>query len=119
MNVGNSGFAIKSKRLMDHMVLHQERYPVLNDQEDDLMCRKYRRELEGEGFSFAPEVLAASFGFETRRPIERTFGFHAAFNFPKVLTGQKLRERLELMVNNEYLVKANRVDPHLDLSTIT
>ena len=83
MNVGNGGFCLRSTKLLRFLRKNRDRYPCVNDLDDDLLCRKYRPALQDEGFVWAPEKVAIDFAFECVRLHERTrhFGFHAAYNF--------------------------------------
>jgi len=80
-NVGNGGFSIRSKRLMqylDNPVSFSDRWEGFHP-EDDMICRKYRDELERNGFRFAPENLAAKFSWEGNPKYPKyngSFGFH-------------------------------------------
>lgn len=88
--VGNGGFSLRSKRLMDRMWAFE-----LNGAEDSAMCRTYRKRLEAMGYVWAPESLARGFSFERgdQRP---SFGFHGSFNLPKVLSHGELAEVMNL-----------------------
>jgi len=74
--VGNGGFSLRSKRLM------QEAEPLLKQQdfllpEDVLICRKHRRQLERESaIKFAPLSVAERFSQELSVNNHPTFGFH-------------------------------------------
>lgn len=61
--VGNGGFSIRSRRLMEE--LSKPEYED-TDPEDDRICRKYRAQLEQRGFTFAPAELAAKFSIENQ-----------------------------------------------------
>lgn len=78
--VGNGGFCIKSFRLMCRVA----QLPWVNLPGDVLLCSHYRRQLEGEGFRFAPVDVAARFAVEYRvaETPDRTFGFHGPHNYP-------------------------------------
>ncbi len=80
MNVGNGGFSLRSKKLLQALAHTRfEFLPGVN--EDDLICRIYRPLLETEyGIRFAPADVAVQFAYEHIRPDNPTFGFHAAFN---------------------------------------
>jgi hypothetical protein len=72
MNVGNSGFCLLSKKLLD---IWKE--PC----SDDHLCRVLRPQLEAEhGIRFAPESVADLFAYEGSLPRQPTFGFHGLFN---------------------------------------
>jgi hypothetical protein len=101
----NVGFGtLRSVRLMRYLAENRERFP-LGHPEDDLLCRHYRPALEQAGFRWPSEQVASQFMFECTRPSfqSRHFMFHDAFNFPFVLTGQRLVERITLMWFNPYL----------------
>lgn len=106
-NVGNSGFSLRSKRLMDYLVHHKVRYPVIDANEDQLLSRKYRREIEHEGYSWAPDKLAGKFSFERTRLSYRHFGFHGIFNWPLVLDDKRLAERVAIARQSHYIRNTN------------
>ncbi len=107
-NVGNGGFAMRSKKLLQYVYNHKARFPVVNALDDDLFCRKYRADLENVGFVWAPEKLARDFAFECVRPSaeSRHFGFHGAFNFGAVLDRESLEERVKLMAASKYIANS-------------
>ena len=109
-NVGNSGFGMRSRRLMDYLLRHKDQYPVTTSAEDDLLSRTYRPRLEREGFRWAPEELARDFAFECIRPPEgsRQFGFHGIFNWPFVLDYEALDRRFNLARSSPYIVCSGR-----------
>jgi tetratricopeptide (TPR) repeat protein len=102
-NVGN-GVGLRSKRLMEYVSLHRHEFPLEGD-EDNLICRVYRPALEAAGFKWAPEDVAARFSFERTRSAEnaKSFMFHGVFNFPLVLQGERLAERVRLVKQNAYI----------------
>jgi hypothetical protein len=78
--VGNGGFSLRSRRLLqataDPRIRINPEFP-----EDDLICRVYRRFLETEhGLRFAPDAVADRFAYERGLPDAPTFGFHGLFN---------------------------------------
>lgn len=80
LNVGNGGFSLRSKRLIDACAEFDfdKYFP-----EDDVLCRRYRREFEAMGFKWAPEHLAARFSWEGNAKYPRyngSFGFHGRSN---------------------------------------
>lgn len=87
-NVGNGGFSIRSRRLMEYM----QNDETLIDwrgyhPEDDRICRQYRPELEAAGFRFAPEHLAARFSWEGNGKYPKyngSFGFHGDIRNVKI-----------------------------------
>lgn len=106
-NVGNSGFCLRSKALMDYMATHATEFP-LTSPEDDLLCRHYQPSLP---FKWAPESVASKFSFERSRPSidSRHFGFHGIFNWPFVMPPDKLAERMSIARHNKYLEQSGQL----------
>ncbi len=104
-NVGNSGFSLVSSRLKRYVYDRRAMFECNTPAEDDLLCRKYRPELEKAGFCWAPERLAHKFSFECARPsrASKHFGYHAIYNWPEVLSMAKLMERLSIAVQSDYI----------------
>src|SRR4051812_11562120 len=76
-NVGNGGFSLRSRRLLDA----SRELPFDREvAEDVLICRRYRQDLEEKGLRFAPEWVARSFSYERTAPSGEEFGFHGCFN---------------------------------------
>jgi len=77
--VGNGGFSLRSKRLLDALRdPHVAAFPL----EDEAICRTYRSYLEARhGIRFAPESVADRFSFEASPFSSVPFGFHGLFNF--------------------------------------
>ena len=101
LNVGN-GCGLRSLALMRFLQTNKERFPLSTYQEDHLIGRVYRPTLEQNGFKWPSEVLASRFSLECTRPSSdsRHFMFHDSFNFPSVLDGERLAERVQLMRAN-------------------
>lgn len=80
MNVGNGGFSLRSKKLMDLIASdpHIKKYHP----EDTMIGREYRPYLESKGIIFAPEEVANKFSIEAYsvpKPDNKysgQFGFH-------------------------------------------
>lgn len=106
-NVGNGGFSLWSKHLMDFLAVNKEQYPIpephLGLPEDHTLCRIYRQDLEPQ-FKWAPQELAWHFAVERTAlyPLDQVFGFHGLFNFARMLSGDRLKERLRLIENNPW-----------------
>jgi hypothetical protein len=102
LNVGHG--VLRSRRLMRFLANNREAFP-LEHPEDELLSRRYRPALEQAGFRWPSEQLASQFMFECTRPSanSRHFMFHDSFNFPFVLKGARLVERVRLMWENPYL----------------
>ena len=78
-NVGNGGFSLRSKRLLEAL---RDPHVVPGDLEDVAICRTYRTYLEQtHGIRFAPETVADRFAFEASYWTSPPFGFHGLFNF--------------------------------------
>ena len=92
-NVGNSGFCLRSKRLLDFLAENEAQFPI-GTPEDLTLCRTYRKRLPQ--FRWAPQTLAHEFAFERTRGTERSFGFHGMFNWPHVLSDAEIEERVKL-----------------------
>lgn len=111
-NVGNGGFSLVSTALKRYVAKNRDRFPCDTSIDDDLLCRKYRPQLEAAGFVWAPEKVARHFAFEgcgpaghpnTVPPKHSVFGFHAMFNWPKVLDDERLMERVQIATNSPYI----------------
>lgn len=92
LNVGNSGFCLRSKRLLDFLAAHPDEFP-LRAPEDHVLCREYRPRLPQ--FRWADDALAHRFSFErTPRPCYPCFGYHGMFNWPAVMTDEQIWVRM-------------------------
>ena len=88
MRVGNGGFSLRSRRLLEAL---QDPRIVVEGAEDETICRRFRPLLEREhGIRFADETLADRFAFETGYPVGRPFGFHGLYNFARVVPQTEL-----------------------------
>jgi hypothetical protein len=78
--VGNGGFSLRSKRLLD--ITSVDGFPVLTDiPEDAQICIAQSDYLIGAlQIRFAPENVAAQFSYERDQPNSPSFGFHGFFN---------------------------------------
>lgn len=77
--VGNGGFSLRSRRLLEAL-----RDPVVVPEplEDVAICRTFRPHLErAHGIRFAPADVADRFAFEATYFTSLPFGFHGLFNF--------------------------------------
>lgn len=92
LNVGNSGFCLRSRRLLAHLAANRDEFP-LGSPEDHVLCREYRPRLTQ--FRWADDALAHRFAFErTRQPGVRSFGYHGMFNWPIVMTDEAIWARM-------------------------
>jgi hypothetical protein len=79
MTVGNGGFSLRSRRLLE--MTRSASFNFLPDiNEDEQVCRVNRLDLVRVGIRFAPEEIADSFSYERSVPTMPTFGFHGLFN---------------------------------------
>lgn len=82
--VGNGGFSLRSRRLLNAML---DPAIVVENPEDTCICHVNREHLErGHGIRFASSEIAARFSFERIRSRGSTFGFHGLYNMPRVLS---------------------------------
>ena len=82
--VGNGGFSLRSRRLMQAVetLLTQQDFLI---PEDIVICRKYRRQLERDtAIKFAPVSVAEHFSQELSVRNHSTFGFHGYTLLPLV-----------------------------------
>ncbi|MDH4377513.1 MAG: DUF5672 family protein [Ramlibacter sp.] len=78
-DVGNGGFSLRSRRLLE--ALASPGFVHADAPEDDLICRRNRPYLEqAHGIRFAPAEVAERFAYENGEPQRSTFGFHGLFN---------------------------------------
>lgn len=76
-NVGNGGFSLRSRRLLEACA----RLPFDGTASEDIVIsRLCRPHLEELGMRFAPEDVAREFAYERTTATGREFGFHGAFN---------------------------------------
>jgi hypothetical protein len=88
MRVGNGGFSLRSRRLLEAL---QDPRITLDGVEDETICRAFRPLLERDyAIHFADETLADRFAFEAAYPIGHPFGFHGLFNFCRVVPPDEL-----------------------------
>lgn len=97
-NVGNGGFSLRSKRLIEACA----KLPVINQEAEDItICREYRSHLE-EAYSirFAPEALAKRFSYERIPRNGNEFGFHGVFNLIKHIERSEFQALLKSLEPN-------------------
>jgi hypothetical protein len=89
MRVGNGGFSLRSRRLLEAL---QDPRIVCDENEDSTICRTFRPLLETDyRISFADESVARRFSFETHYQVGiPTFGFHGLFSFCAVMPEDEL-----------------------------
>jgi len=82
-HVGNGGFSLRSRRLVDSVGAFAMQYSD-SINEDVFICKKIRRQLEGNLLKFAPLEVARRFSYEWPVGQWDTFGFHGIFHLPKL-----------------------------------
>jgi hypothetical protein len=88
-NVGNGGFSLRSRRLLEAC----KSLPIDESLAEDIVIgRLYRSDLEKQGLGFAPELVARHFAYERTAPTGSEFGFHGAFNLVDILPGHQVLE---------------------------
>ena len=97
MDVGNGGFSLRSRRLLQ--ALQDPRFaPVADVAEDELIGRVWRPVLEHEfGLRFAPDAVASRFAYERVLPAGPTFGFHGLFNLWRHMDDAELAAFADLL----------------------
>jgi hypothetical protein len=102
--VGNGGFSLRSRKLLDSAAALP---PFEGVAEDRLICEVYRRTLEEEsGVRFAPEALADRFAFFQRDPRGTTFGFHGFYNLHRASDDASVLAVIAAMTEQQ-LIKAD------------
>jgi hypothetical protein len=81
-DVGNGGFSLRSRRLME-MCKSPEFQP--SHAEDVAIARTNRDWMEGRGIRFSNGVMADRFSAEREGSIQSSFGFHGVWHMPNVL----------------------------------
>lgn len=85
-NVGNGGFSLRSRRLLE--ACRDLPFDGLQS-EDMIISRLCRPQLEARGIRFAPESVARRFAYERFSPTGRELGFHGAYNLVRYLSREK------------------------------
>lgn len=76
-NIGNSGFCLMSKKLMESVARFDLKIDGVMDAD---IGQKWRPNLEMAGYKFPPEALADRFAYERAVPNAPSFGYHGFFN---------------------------------------
>lgn len=86
--VGNGGFSLRSRRLLQALL---DPDVVVTHPEDESICVVNRPLLAARhGVRIAPPEVARRFSYERVEPAQPTFGFHGLFNFPRELPAAEL-----------------------------
>lgn len=81
-DVGNGGFSLRTRRLMEACKNLEFR---ASHPEDLAIGRANRDWLEARGMHFAPRALADLFATERAGDLETSFGYHGVFNMPRAI----------------------------------
>lgn len=81
-DVGNGGFSLRSRRLMEAC---REPQFHASHPEDLAIGRANRSWLEGRGMRFAPRALADLFAAERSGDLATSFGYHGVWNMPRAI----------------------------------
>jgi tetratricopeptide (TPR) repeat protein len=120
INVGNGGFSLRSKRLLEAL---QDPRAVSQGPEDEDICKRFRSWLENDyGIRFAPSNLARQFSFERGNYSGPSFGFHGMFNMHYYLDSPELSSIIDKLPHSslsspEALELAVRLMRNNDLNT--
>ena len=82
--VGNGGFSLRSRKLLELTASPDFVYKDKN--EDDLICHDNKDYLESQGIKFAPEEVARYFSYERELSNIKTFGFHGEYHMDKYVS---------------------------------
>lgn len=81
-DVGNGGFSLRSRRLME--LCREPGFKRLHP--EDVAIGRYNRQwLEGKGIRFAPGPIADLFSAERAGDVSASFGYHGAWHMPQVI----------------------------------
>lgn len=93
-SVGNGGFSLRSKKLLETTALDFFN-PIPNEPEDVQICRTYHNFLtNNHGIIFSDESTADAFSYERSTPLFPSFGFHGLFNIWRHLNDIEVLELL-------------------------
>jgi hypothetical protein len=81
-DVGNGGFSLRSRRLLEAC---QSPQFTLSHPEDVAIGRHNRTWLEAQGLRFAPRELADAFSAERASSLDTAFGFHGVWHMPRLI----------------------------------
>jgi len=100
--VGNGGFSLRSKKLLDRCMKEDFIIKPLND--DVMICSVYKDLLENDGLRFAPVELAARFSWggsipEFHRNWNEAFGAH--MTRPNAQVSHEMLKDFINLINNE------------------
>ena len=93
-NVGNGGFSLRSRKLLEFVANKLERYNHIGINEDVVICKTLAPDIIKSNLHFAPDTIASHFSYETYRYRYKTFGYHGSYLMPEVFNNLGLLEYL-------------------------
>lgn len=109
-SVGNGGFTLWSKKLMDCLSANRATLRVATDTHISI---EHRRALENLcGAKWASEPVGFQFSYEHGTNEERSrpsFGVHDVFNWPLALSQGEITERAKLLMEDPYIIKTSKL----------
>jgi hypothetical protein len=89
--VGNGGFSLRSRRLLDALRDDQIKLGGISEQNEDVaICQEFRSLLEDKNIRYAPIELANKFSIEHQHTGD-TFGFHGIWNAVRYFDNNTLK----------------------------
>lgn len=91
--MGNGGFSLRSQKLVQAMKKLNVGVDSSNTEdqpEDEIICTKFRAQLESCGIQFAPLNVAEKFSYQGGNFPPSILGFHSADNFPAFIPESEL-----------------------------
>jgi hypothetical protein len=106
-NVGNGGFSLRSRRLLEAC----RNLPFDGSEAEDVIIgRTCRQQLEEQDcIRFAPEHIARAFSYERTAPRGNEFGFHGAYNLVR-LVGSTISANLFRTLEPGMLARSERIE---------
>lgn len=90
-SIGNSGFCLISKRMMEEVATYDLRPDGCMDAD---IGQRWRPQLEAAGMKFPSEALADKFSYERIVPAEPSFGYHGFFNMHRHMDDAAMQDLL-------------------------
>lgn len=108
MNIGNGGFCLMSKKLLESV----SALPNFLESTclDGDIGQRFRPKLESDyGIKFASEDLAGKFSYERDIPCAPTFGYHGFFNMPRHVDDDSMKKLIGKLslgsVNGQHFIE--------------
>jgi hypothetical protein len=115
-DVGNGGFSLRSRRLLE--ACRSDQFKPSHP-EDVAIGRHNRGWLEAQGLRFAPRAVADDFAAERRGSPEHTFGFHGVWHMPALVGADRfwdlycgLEDRSSVHQDRGAIMRGMAAQPH-------